>query len=481
MQSINNILRYLHNNFIVCFIFTLMIAMFISWLFSGFNFFNVISSSAEFQSIHSWLPLTNSMKLGYLFPSQPSIDITEQAFMFYPYLTLWIYAIMAWLVGMKGIIIISAVIFPTCSFYLLYRIFSRQLNGLWSIAISLTCILAFSDWPFRSFLIGIIRGLPLNKLVTNQPLEIALYPIPSFSVMIFLLVFYLSTKQVKLTFSRVTLYTSLWGLFIHVHTIDAIYGLAFWFIYFPIQIFRQTGKQISNNFMKIIVPQILIGILFIAPIIFSWKTSTYYNSIEKIGLITSKFGESIDLFYLAAYFFLPLTLTFIVFLVKKVDSYEILIKFIHVYILQFVEFVIVLSNILISKSFEIDIIQTRIALFFLHFYYYTPFIYLVTRSIGYTYSHGIEANQIMRKFENGLNFVFNRLDKIYLPIIFVSLFIFSGNSSYQNYIHHKSTGGAALEEIIYEYNKIIKILPKGSVFVSETPGANLIPPIDFKN
>jgi len=427
------------------------------------------------------LPLIKSVSLGNIFPSQPNIDITAQSFMFYPYLALWAYGFMAWLIGMKGIIIISTVIFPACSLYLLYRIFSRQLNELWSIAISLTCILAFSDWPFRSFLIGIIKGLPLNKLATIQPLEIAHYPFPSFSVMIFLLLFYISTKQKKLTFARITLYTCLWGLFSQVHAVDSLYGLAFWFIYFPIQFFRQSGKQLNNTYIKTIVYQVIIGLLFVSPIIFSWKISSVYNSVEAIGLIASGSGGGPDFFYIAAYFFLPLSVTAFVFFIKKVDPYEILTKFIHVYILLFIEFVLVTSSMLLSKSVEIDVVQTRIALFFLHFYYYTPFIYLVTRPIGYTYSRGLEAKEIIRKIEHGLNFIFNRLDKIYLPLIIVFLFIFSGSSSFRNFKHFKDKGIPAQEAIMSEYNELINILPVGSVFISETPGTNLLPPIDFNN
>ena len=170
-----------------------IILLFSSWLLSGIDNINVISSSSEFQSIHSWLPLIKCVKSGNFFPALPNIDISAQAFLFYPYLTLWIYGFMAWLIGMKGIVIVSTVVFPVFSFYLLYRIFSRQLNELWSIAMSFTCILAFSDWPFRSFLFGIIKGLPVRELTTIQPLEITHYPIPSFTVSFFLLVFSLST------------------------------------------------------------------------------------------------------------------------------------------------------------------------------------------------------------------------------------------------------------------------------------------------
>jgi len=59
--------------------------MFSSWLLSGLNFFNVVSSSSAFQSIHSWLPLIKNVSLGNLFPSQANIDMSAQAFLFNPF------------------------------------------------------------------------------------------------------------------------------------------------------------------------------------------------------------------------------------------------------------------------------------------------------------------------------------------------------------------------------------------------------------
>jgi hypothetical protein len=458
-----------------------IILLFSSRLLSGIDNINVISSSSEFQSVHSWLPLIKSVKLGNFFPSLTNIDLSAQAFLFYPYLTLWLYGFMVWLIGMKGIVIVSTVVFPVFSFYLLYRIFSRQLNELWSITMSLTCILAFSDWPFRSFLFGIIKGLPVMGLTTTQPLEITHYPIPSFTVLIFLLVFYLSTENRKLTFARITIFTCLWGLYSQIHAVDALYGLAFWFIYFPIQFFKQSGRQLNNNYIRMIISQVIIVLLFLVPIIFFWKTSLVFNSVRDIGLIGSGPDTGMGLFYLLAYFIFPLTLTAIVFFVKKIDPYEILTRFIYVYIFMLVEFVLVTSSLFISKSFEIDVVQTRIALFFLHFYYYAPFIYQVTRPAGYTYSRGFEAKEIAKRIEHGMVFVFNRLDKIYLPLIIVFLFIFAGTSSYQSFIHYKDKEAPAMEEIMSEYHEISNILPEGNVLVSETPATNLLPPIDFNS
>lgn len=113
-------------------ILSLIILLF-SWHLNGIDYFSIYSSSSVFQSIHSWLPLIKGIQVGNLFPSQPNIDIEAHNFLFCPYLTLWFYSFMVWLVGIKGIVIVSTVVFPVCSFYLQHRIFSRQLNEIWSM------------------------------------------------------------------------------------------------------------------------------------------------------------------------------------------------------------------------------------------------------------------------------------------------------------------------------------------------------------
>ena len=162
----------------------------LQWILGANQWYGtVLVSLSEFKSIHSWIPLIKAVQLGNMFPSQPGIDISTQAFLFYPYITLWVYGLMSLLFSIKGVVIVSTVVFPTLSFYLLYRYFYRQLNEFWSLAISLTCIFAFTDWPFRSFLGGIVKGLPISELTIIQPKEIAHYSIPSLAIFVFLLIF----------------------------------------------------------------------------------------------------------------------------------------------------------------------------------------------------------------------------------------------------------------------------------------------------
>ena len=116
-----------------------------------------------------------------------------------------------------------------------------------------------------------------------------------------------------------------------------------------------------------IIYQLIIALVCLSPTLFLWKTSSTYHSLEEIGLINSGPIGNINLFYFGVYFVLPFILTLIVYFVKKIDLYEILTSFIHVYILLLVEFLILASSLLLPNSIHIDIVQNRIPLFFFIF------------------------------------------------------------------------------------------------------------------
>ncbi|MBH10762.1 MAG: hypothetical protein CMG74_10515 [Candidatus Marinimicrobia bacterium] len=483
-RKLYNLNDYIKNNIFLFVIISILIILLGSWSFLGSMFPLISITSSEFQSQNSWMPLIKAISHGNLFPEMPHIDLDNSSFLFYPYITLWLYGLLVNLIGLKGIIFFSTIIFPVCSFYLLYRIFHRQLNELWSIAISLTCILAFSSWPFRSFLMNLINGFNDIQSVAIQPLEIAHYPIPSLSIPIFLLIFYLSTKNKKLSIKKITLFTILWSLFSQIHSVDALYGLTFWFIYFPIQFYKQSAKKMNSKFINIVLIQILLSLIILLPVIIASKNLLFNNAANNIGFISNNPINAIQPFYFFAYFILPISLTIVVFLVKKADPYELYTKFIHVYILMLVELLLIISTLLFPNSIDIDVLQNRIALFFLHFYYFIPFIYLVTKPGNYTYSYGIESSGFLKNIDKWMNIIFNKFEKIYLPTIIILLFIFAGQSSHQRKINYNKKS-EYFNELIEDYKLINNKLSFDSGIIYENPFQNQLIAIDlnrnFKN
>lgn len=405
----------------------------------------VSSSSSFFQSIQSWQPLVNSVSEGNFFPASPNINDAKD-FYFYPYFTLWFWGILAKVFSECVFIFLNQAVIPTACLFLMIKIFHCYVNVRWSISLSLLSLMSFSAVPFHRFLVGIISGQKLTEIATLQPLEILHFPFPSFSLFVFLLLYFLCTKKVKLTITRITIFTILWSSSTQIHPVDALFGLIFWFTYFPIKLFRQEKFIRFYDLILQILPQILIVLITISPILFFAKNNIF-------GLIITKNYYTVGLYHYFFYFLIPIFGCVLIYIIFRIDAYEIFLKFWHIYVLMAVE--LFLINILkfFDFGFGVDMIKNRIPLFFLHFYYYVPIVYFATRSTYQDFHRGVESKKIPILIRKFAIWFFNNFSKFYLPLFSILLVIFAASSSYKNFNYYKSLKGIS-EVKIADFKKL---------------------------
>ena len=475
-------MNYVKRNFVLLSATFGAFIIFSSWnllqmFFGTPEYFGIITSSvSEFKSVSSWMPLIRAVAQGNLFPSASTVDLNAQALLYYPYISLWFSGAIAYFFNTKGLIIIGQVILPTLTFYLMVKIYNRYINKLWSITISFITLIAFSDWSFRAFLIDLIKGESLLNLGVLQPLEISFFPIPSFSVFIFLLIFYFSTSRVRLTLKRITVFTCLWAIHTQIHPTDGIFGLVFWFCFFPIRLYRQSNNTLDYKLFFQVMLQFFISIIMISPLIYGWsmKVDMGYPFANELGFLTANVHPKINLYYYVVYLLLPILLMIFIYLTKRIDKYEILYKFWHIYMLLLVEIILINSSAIFTKGVDIDIIQKRIALFFLHLYYYVPIIYYASMPIRKNILHGSEAKKISLSFSKGLFFIFARFNRVYLPIILFLVLLFAGTSAYRNFQHQKDFNSTFLSKTLNEFENIKKYYPENGLIISQTPATNML-------
>ena len=88
VKNLVGIKNYCKNNIILLFLSSLLIVLLSSWNFFGSMYPFVFTTSSEFQSQNSWMPLIKAISEGNLFPEMPGIDINQSSLLFYPYITL---------------------------------------------------------------------------------------------------------------------------------------------------------------------------------------------------------------------------------------------------------------------------------------------------------------------------------------------------------------------------------------------------------
>lgn len=332
---------------------------------------------------------------------------SEQNFFFYPYISIWFSELIEFSFGITGLIFVGQILIPSAIFYLIATIFSRYLNKLWSLAIACVSVISFSDYPFRDFLISLLKSSSLELSGSSVLPEIANFPLPSLSVLLFLLSFYYSTQPVELNKKRITFFTVIWSSQIFVSAIDAMFGVCLWFSYFLIKIIRRRKVYGIQRIFNLFALQIAIFAAFFIPAFL----------LADFSVKNASNSENFHIFvYCFIYFILPAALTALLYKVHKIDPYELLYKFWSVYILMCVEFSLVFAAFFFHKGVNLEILTSRTPLFFLHFYYYLPVIFYASREY-YSFSRGIDGNYAVNMVRKIIYVTFNKLSYIYLPII----------------------------------------------------------------
>ena len=125
---------------------------------------------------------------------------------------------------------------------------------------------------------------------------------------------------------------------------------------------------------------------------------------------------------------LPIAMMVVLFVIHKIDSYEIFYKFWPIYILMALEFILVTTAFFFGKGINLEILTSRIPLFFLHFYYYLPIIFYASRQY-YSYNIGKDGSRARNELRKMIFIIFNKLNYIYLPLIIVLVILFALISS----------------------------------------------------
>ena len=358
------------------------------------------------------LRFTNNYDSSFL--QNNDILSTIDKFQFTPLLSLWLYSLTTSFIGMEAVLILGNVIMPTLCFFMLCKLFDKYISPLWSISLSSLALVSYGPaFPFREFLLLLFSGAGWREINTDVNLQIIGFPIPSLSLFLFLLLLFVTLnffniKNLKQGF----LFTSLWTLFFQVHPVDALFGIIFWFSFLGIRLFRLNS---TATFFKIFSGHLILSSFLFIPVLLD----TEFHSL-KLEIPSS---EGIPLYTLVSYFVIPIVLIFANYLAHRIDPYEILIKFWHVYLLMITEFILLFSSINLGWGIHADILENRIPLFFLHFYYYVPFLYYTLRPYR-EFEIGSESGYLSQAFRKAGYLIFSTYKITYLPIFLFLLGLF---------------------------------------------------------
>nr|BFD31165.1 hypothetical protein GTC16762_07830 [Pigmentibacter ruber] len=444
------------------------------------NLYSSASVTAmKFSEINSWLPLSFRVSQGNLFPIFPSIDPSASGVSFFPYFSLWFQGLSIKLFGLNGSYIFGHVFFPVFDFILLYLIFRKYVNTLWSVSLSFIALVSFIGLPFRKFLFEVFLGNSQINIATLQSLNVAGFPFPSFSLFCFLGVFILSLENKKISNRRLFFLTAIWALQSQIYVINSIVGLLFWFMFFPIRLKRENIMMNYSLLIRKILIQFIIVIVIVSPTVFAFFNHSRGLSFSELGIISDTKNVIFSDVFVFLYFVFPLLLTISISFISKSDPYEFLYKFSPIIILFLIESGFYIFGIIFNLSIPNTLLFSRLSMVFFHFLYLIPAIYYISFRITTFY---FNKNQYFQNYlRKILIFLNTKLSYILLPLIIIFLFLFATISARKNYIHVKNISSVEEVKAHEELTLLTKDLPKGLAVLAENPLVNLMIPISTDN
>ena len=466
-MMIKSLIRKIYNKFVDTNTIFLVSIIWISIIFStwdlrqylllGEYFDKLLISDYWILSNHvSWIALSNEVSQGNFFPAYSFHDYTVSEFRFFPYLSLWFSGFLIYIFGVTDSVLVGSTLLPVLSYIFMTLIFKNFLSWRWSISLSSLGVLGFSSASFRDFLSGLIMGRGWLDLGVNNFPDIVNFPFPAISLLSFLFVFYLSIKKIHMSKMRMILLSVLWGIQSQVHIVNAIIGIPFWIGLLILVNFRSNRNHWEAKQTRQLLVHFFIILLICLPALFSiWAQSTNNEGLSLL-VDTSTNLKSVNWFMIIVYFAVPLAALAFTYRVFRVDPYEILYKFLPIWIVMSVELILVLLWGFFGIGIPSELLFNRITLFFLHIFYFVPPIYYMNR-FKFNYHFGTESLLISKKIRSMLHWFFRDASLVYLPLFFLLLTAFSISSSEKSFQHFKEYVVPAHKEV----SKIIDLLSEG--------------------
>lgn len=479
---IKNLIKKKYNNFVGINAFFLVSIVWIFVIFSAWDLRQYLYLGEYIDGLFigdywalnnhvSWISLSNKVSQGNLFPVYSFYDYIESEFRFFPYLSLWFSGFLIFFLGPFGSSLVGGIVFPVLSYIFMTLIFKNYLPWKWSISLASLGVLSFGSASFRDFLSGLIMGHGwLNLGVNNFP-DIANFPFPAVSLLSFLFVFYLSIKKIHMSKRRMTLLSVFWGMQSQVHIVNAIIGVPFWIGLLVLLTFRSNRNRWGVDQTKQLLIQFFIVLLICLPAIFSIWDQIVNNEGLSLLVARSENLDPVNWFVITFYFVVPLIALVLTFWAFRVDPYEIIYKFLPIWIVMSVELILVLLWSVFGIGIPTELLFNRITLFFLHIFYFIPPIYYMNR-FKFNYHSGTESLLISKKIRSVLYWFFKDASLVYLPLFFLLLTAFSVSSSEKSFQYFKSDVVPAYKE----FNKTMSLLSE-----DVSPGEVLIGPDNITN
>jgi hypothetical protein len=302
---------------------------------------------------------------------------------------------------------IFILLIPYFIYFLLFKIYSKDVGLNWSALFAFLSLAAFKELSLHEFVNSIFTNVKINLSQAALPV-IFNFPMPGLTTLYFIFVCYLISHSKKFLPKQQYLITLLVAMDFYINAIDSLFLILFWLVQLSVYLTRKKKLELTKAFTNVLFQTFLFFLLAL-PGVFNAKWQNLTESSDMITFLTV-LGSLI----------IPLGLMLLVYNIQRVDRFELLTRFGYIYTFFAIEIVLIGINTFGFFHINLSILEHRIPQYFLHWLYYIPPIYYLTRPV-YSYTMGSESNAIAASIRN----LIHRALKIEIPIIIVLMLLAS--------------------------------------------------------
>lgn len=446
------------------------------------HLYGVLDVSAQrWEEVVLYMPFSQTFSLETLFPIAPVLDPTLQGSSIYPWISFLLFGLINKGIALGNpdiVLLFCDILLPILSFWLVYLVFKRYVSRSWALLLALFGITYYSGCHFAD-VFGCLMGTCSDDgfgFCIGLP-EICRVPFPGISLLLFLIPFYLTLRDHRLTPNRLCILSILWALQIEVYVFNFLAGSIF-FTFWLIWARYMTDKEVHPG--KIVGS---VCIFWILCILFFVQFHT--AAISVVGrqlmpklfepthslLVTTDWGVLIGLS-------LPIGLLAITFYLFQGDFYELFHRYTPIFLAMAVDLIIGLVHLINGWHINSELYFHRISNILFRFFYFIPFFYL----IGLPQKRGLQREGKLSQLLHYdipifLRRYVHRYRSIYTGIGVALISVYMTGSAVHTANAHERFTALAMPVIVKQIDIIKELdLPPHSIVVFQDLAANLLAP-----
>ncbi len=336
-------------------------------------------------------------------------------------LIVWLLFSLSFVFSQSLVFSFAPLIFTTLSFFFALKIFEiYKLQKSWSVLLAFFGMTSISSMPLFDTLINLVTFSLFNPPPHGVYFDLLTSFSSSLVLAAFLGLLFLTLKTQLLKSNSKNLLPTFWALSVFVHPALFIFGYTFIFLINLIELRREKLNQKPLKIGSFILVNFL-PLLFAIPYII-YNIDFFGSSPTQIVLIEQ--NELLNFFKaIFLYLILPFGLMLLGNQLYRVDPYESLVRFWPILLIALIEMLLRTFYLFNLLPINDEVILNRVAVYFLHFFYYLPFLSVVTREFTYLPDLHYQENDSLNKLRKIFNYLFINLSSpiVLLMVVTVSL------------------------------------------------------------